>query len=73
MRAGNFMKTYGGELKEYVFISAVTKVSPYSCNDRMARFEQKQYPLVLACTFTIHKSQGSTLEYIVGDWDCTVN
>ena len=68
-----FMKTDGGELKEYAPITAITKVVRYSCNDRMVRFEQRQYPLVLAPTFTIHKSHRSTLEYIAGDWYRTIN
>ena len=71
--AGNSMKTYGGELKELVPITAVTMVFPYSYNNRTVIDEQRQYPLVLAYVITIHRSQGSTLDYTIGDLDCTTD
>lgn len=35
--------------------------------------ERKQYHLVLVYAITIHKSQGSALEYILGHLNCTTN
>ena len=35
--------------------------------------EKKQYPLVITYAITIHKSQGRTLEFIVGDLNCATD
>ena len=35
--------------------------------------EKKQYPLVITYAITIHKPQGITLEFIVGDLNCATD
>ena len=35
--------------------------------------ERKQYPLVIAYAITVHESQVSTLEFIVGDLNCATD
>ena len=64
------MKTYGGEL---ILRTAVTKVFPYSYNNRTIIVERKQYPLILVHAITIHKSQWNTLDYTIGDFDRTTH
>ena len=68
--AGNTYKNsrLRGELKECVPISTHTNEFQHVRNIWV---ERKQFPLVLAHALTIHKSQGSTLEYLTGDMDRT--
>ena len=62
---------YQGELKECVPITAMPKTFPYSRGKTMITVERTQFPGILAHSITVHKSQGSTLEYMIWDQDRT--
>ena len=64
-------RKYRGELKECVAITAIPKTFPYSKGKTMITVERTQFPGILAHSITVHKSQGSTLEYMIGDQDRT--
>ena len=64
-------RKYRGELKECVPINAMPKTFPYSRGKTMITVERTQFPGILAHSITVHKSQGSTLEYMIGDQDRT--
>ena len=57
--------------KHCVPITAVTATFPYRYGSKTITVQRKQFPLILAHAMTIHKSQGSTLEYMLGDLDGT--
>ena len=59
-----------GELKQCVAINVKTNSFPLAKKDNV-RVERKQFPLVTAHALTIHKAQGSTMEYMTGDMDRT--
>ena len=71
--AGHTLKkrSLPGELKECVPIVAKVKPFPFSKSRRgkTITVQRKQYPLMLAHGMTIHKSQGSSLEFMLGDLD----
>ena len=71
-KAGNSRKDIRlrGKLKECVPITAETKSFPYIYRKKTVCMERKQYLLVIAYAITIHKSQGSTLEFIVSNLNC---
>ena len=54
------------ELKECVSITARTKKFPLKKCKITVIAERKQFPLILGHAITVHKSQGSTLNYIKG-------
>ena len=70
--AGNKYKDarFRGELKQCVAINVKTNSFPLAKKDNV-RVERKQFPLVTAHALTIHKAQGSTMEYMTGDMDRT--
>ena len=70
--AGNSFKNQRlrGDLKHCVPISVISKRFLYE-RRRDIWVERKQFPLVLCHALTIHKSQGSTYEYMTGDMDRT--
>ena len=70
-RAGNSLKDrrLRDELKECVPISATTKPFPFSTGKTTINVQRKQFPAILGHAITVHKSQGSTLEYMKGDLD----
>ena len=72
-RAGNSLKRgyLRGELKECVPISARTKPFPFTTGNTTITVQRKQFPAILGHAITVHKSQGSTLEYMKGDLDQT--
>ena len=72
-KAGNSLKDNRlcDELKECVPISAVVKQFPFTKGKTMINVQRKQYPGILGHAITVHKSQGSTLEYMKGDLDRT--
>ena len=72
-QAGNKLKDRRllDELKECVPIKPISKRFPYKSRGTTIIAERKQFPLILAHAMTIHKSQGSTLEYMRGDLDQT--
>ena len=49
------------------------KMEDYSRKDGRLRGESKDYVPITAYTITIHKSQGSALELIVGDLSCATD
>ena len=55
------------ELKECVLITARTKKSPFKKGKITFIAERKQFPLILDHAITVHKSQGSILNYMKGD------
>ena len=67
--AGNSLKDrrLRGELKECVPITAKTKRFPFRKGKTTIMAERKQFPAILGHAITIHKSQGSTLDYMKGD------
>ena len=71
-KAGNKYKDarLRGELKQCVPITVQTNTFPLAKKDNV-RVERKQFPLVTAHALTIHKAQGSTMEYMTGDMDRT--
>ena len=71
--AGNSLKDrrLRGEFKECVPISAKAKHFPFTKGKTTITAQRKQFPMILAHAITIHKSQGSTLEYMKGDLDQT--
>ena len=60
-----------GDLKQCVAITVHTNEFEYGRGRKNLYAERKQFPLVLAHALTIHKSQGSTLEYMTADLDRT--
>ena len=63
-----------GELKECVPIKPLSLRFKYNYKRKShITVERKQFPLVIGHAITIHKSQGSTLEYMKGDLDQTSN
>ena len=64
-KAGNKYKDarLRGELKQCVPITVQTNTFPLAKKDTV-RVERKQFPLVTAHALTIHKAQGSTMEYM---------
>ena len=72
-QAGNKLKDRRllDELKECVPIKPISKRFPYKHRGTTIIAERKQFPLILAHAMTIHKSQGSTLEYMSGDLNQT--
>ena len=73
-KAGNSLKDNRlcDGLKECVPISAVVKQFPFTKGKTiMINVQRKQYPGILGHAITVHKSQGSTLEYMRGDLDRT--
>ena len=71
--AGNALKDnrLRGELKECVPISAIVKTFPFKIGKSEVTVQRKQYPGILGHAITIHKSQGSTLDYMYGDLNCS--
>ena len=67
--AGNSLKDkrFRGELKKCVPITARTKRFPLRKSKTTITAERKQFPAILGHAITIHKSQGSTLDYMKGD------
>jgi len=67
--AGNSLKDrrLRGELKKCVPITARTKRFPLRKSKTTITAERKQFPAILGHAITIHKSQGSTLDYMKGD------
>ena len=59
------------ELKECVPTKATTRTFHYSHKNKTVTVQLKQFPPKLGHSITMHSSQGSTLEYIEGDLDCT--
>ena len=72
-KAGNDYKDrrLRGELKECVPISATSKSFPFTKGKTTITAQRKQFPAILGHAITVHKSQGSTLEYMKGDLDRT--
>ena len=70
-KAGNKLKDsrYRGELKECVPISPIVTPFSYTKGKTVLTVQRKQFPGILCHAMTIHKSQGSTLEYMRGDLD----
>ena len=70
-KAGNSFKNRRlcGELKECVPISATSKSFPFTKGKTTITAQRKQFPVILGHAITVHKSQGSTLEYMKGDLD----
>ena len=68
-KAGNYMKErrLQNELKECVPITARTNKFPLKKGKITVIAERKQFPLMLGHAITVHKSQGSTLNYMKGD------
>ena len=67
--SGNSLKDrrLRGELKVCVSITARTKRFPFRKGKTTVMAGRKQFPAILGHAVTIHKSQGSTLDYIKGD------
>ena len=67
--AGNSLKDrrLRGELKECVPITATTKRFPFKKGKTTITAQRKQFPAILGHAITVHKSQGSTLDYMKGD------
>ena len=61
------------ERKEWVQINAMTKSFPYTRGKTTVTVQRRQYPGVIAHAITIHKSQGSTLEYMIGNLNRTTS
>ena len=59
-----------GDLKQCVPITVRTNKFPLARSNNVW-VERKQFPLVTAHALTIHKSQGSTMQYMTGDMDRT--
>ena len=72
-KAGNSLKNnrLRGELKDCVPIRAIVKNFPFTKGKTVITVQRKQFPGILGHAITIHKSQGSTLEYMKGDLDRT--
>ena len=68
-KAGNSLKDrrLQGELKECVPITTRAKRFPLKKGKSTVIAERKQILLILGYAFTVHKSQGSTLDYMQGD------
>ena len=70
--AGNNSKInrYRGDVKSCVPIEKIAKQYNVSKHKKgNLKGEREQFPLTAAHAMTIHKSQGSTLEYFTGDMD----
>ena len=57
-----------GELKQCVPITVQRNTFPLAKKDNV-RVERKKFSLVTGHALTIHKVQGTTMEYITGDKD----
>ena len=68
-KAGNSMKDrrLQNELKECVPITARTKKFPLKKGKITVIAERKPFPLILGHAITVHKSHGSSLNYMKGD------
>ena len=73
LKAGNSLKNnrLRGELKHCVPIRAIVQTFPFKKGNTSITVQRKQFPGILAHGITIHKSQGSTLEYMEVDLDRT--
>jgi hypothetical protein len=72
--AGNSLKNsrLPIDLRDCVPIKSVTRDFLFkSKKGRCVSLERRQYPGILAHAITIHKSQGSTYEYMLGNMDTT--
>ena len=68
-KAANSMKDrrLRNELKECVPVTVRTKKFPLKKDKITVIAERKQFPLILGHAITVHKFQGSTLNYMKGD------
>ena len=73
-QAGNTLKDrrLRNELKEHVPVTVRTKAFPMKKGKTTVIVERKQFPLILGHAITVHRSQGSTLNYMKGDLDSQV-
>ena len=71
-KAGNKYKDarLRGELKQCLPVTVQANTFPYMKKGNV-RVERKRFPLVTAHALTIHKAQGSTIEYMTGDMNRT--
>ena len=72
-KAGNYLKNnrLRGELKDCVPIRAIVQSFPFTKGNTTITVQRKQFPGILGHGVTMHKSQGSTLQYMEVDLDRT--